>query len=103
MPYFVVYALDKVNSSALRATHRRTHRARLRAPDGRPLNVHIDGSLTDAQGQMIGPMLVIEAARQEVVEGFVDVDPCRIAGPYDRFDILPFKWVFGQPEEALHG
>lgn len=103
MPYFVVYALDKSGMSDLRATHRPAHRARLRDPDGMALHVHTGGPLTDEDGQMIGTMLVVEAASKSVVERFLQGDPYSVAGVYDRVDIRPYAWGLGQPNEVIYG
>lgn len=103
MPYFVLYALDKPDSSDIRDTHRAAHRARLRDPGDAPIRVHIGGPMTDDAGQMIGSMLVIEAPSKSDVETFVDGDPYTENGLYARVDIRPYSWGLGEPKERRYG
>ncbi len=76
---------------------------RLRDPDGMALKVYIGGPMTDAEGVMIGTMLVIEAASQDVMERFVTGDPYSKAGIYAQVDIRPYTWGLGQPREVVYG
>ena len=98
MPYFAVYATDAPGKGAVRATHRPTHRARLRAHD-HPVIVRIGGPLLDDAGDMCGTMLVIEAQTQADVMQFVAGDPYAQASVYESVQIRPFVWGLGQPEE----
>jgi len=102
MPYYVVYAVDKIDAMDVRDANRIAHRARLRTPE-MALTVHVGGPMTDAKNQMIGTMLVIEAASQDVVECFIAADPYSVAGLYEHVDICPFVWGLGQPEAIAHG
>lgn len=99
MPHFVVYALDKHDREAARLERRAAHRARLREHD-HPLSVQIGGPLLDADGRMIGTMLVVEAASAAAVESFVAGDPYQLADVYQSVTIHPFNWGLGNPADA---
>lgn len=103
MPYFVIYALDKPDSSDIRDTHRAAHRARLRDPGDLPITFHVGGPMTDDDGKMIGSMLVVEAPSKEVVETFEHGDPYSVNGLYERVDIRTYNWGLGTPEAKIYG
>jgi uncharacterized protein len=104
MPYFVVYALDKLNREAARLDQRAAHRARLR-DHGHPVSVQVGGPLLDAEGRMIGSLLVVEAASASAVEAFVAGDPYQPADVYGSVRVHPFVWGLGSPAgtRAEHG
>jgi len=98
MPHFVVYALDKPNREATRLDHRPAHRARLRDHE-HVVSVQVGGPLLDADGRMIGSLLIVEAASAEAVESFMAGDPYQLADVYASVRVHPFNWGLGNPAD----
>lgn len=99
MPHFLVYALDKLNREAARLDQRAAHRARLRDHD-HPVSVQVGGPLIDADGRMIGSLLVVEAASALAVETFLAGDPYQLADVYGSVKVHRFDWGLGNPASA---
>ena len=97
MPYYCVYGVDRPGTAELRVHLRPEHRERLREHD-EPVAVKVGGPLTDANGKMIGTMLVVEAERQVLVEHYMEGDPYVVANLFDTLIITGFNWGLGQPE-----
>jgi uncharacterized protein len=104
MANFVVYALDKPHRQNVRLQHRPAHRARLREHD-HPVAVKVGGPLLDADGAMIGSLLIVEAETAAEVEKFLAGDPYVLADIYASLAIHPFNWGLGNPSigGAIHG
>jgi len=99
MPYFCVHATDKPNRGEDRLRLRPHHRARLRQHD-HPVVVRIGGPLLNDSGDMMGTMLVIEAADRAAVETYLAGDPYMIEELFETVTITGFNWGLGQPEAA---
>lgn len=96
MPYFCIYGVDRQGTAELRAHLRPEHRQRLRQHD-EPVTVRVGGPLTDAQGTMIGTMLVVEAEDRSQVEHYIEGDPYVRANLFDTLIISGFVWGLGEP------
>jgi uncharacterized protein len=97
VPYFCVHAFDHPGRLDDRKRLRETHRARLRQHD-HPVAVCIGGPLLGDDGQMVGTMLVIEAATRSDVEAYLADDPYVAEGLFMAVSIQGFLWGLGQPE-----
>lgn len=97
MPYFCVYGVDRTDLGDLRLRLRPEHRRRLRHHD-EAVAVRLGGPLTDADGKMIGTMLVVEAEHRSLVEHYMEGDPYVLADLFDTLIITGFNWGLGQPE-----
>ncbi len=94
--HFVIYALDKPGSGAVRAAHREAHRNRLVHHD-HPVKVVAAGPLLDVADAMIGSLIIIEAAAIGLVKTFLAGDPYQLNGLFASVDIRPFRWTIGAP------
>jgi uncharacterized protein YciI len=99
MAYFCVHAFDHPGRLADRIRLRETHRARLRQHD-HPVTVRIGGPLLDDAGEMIGTMLVVEAADRTAVESYLAGDPYMRENLFETIHVTAFNWGLGQPEAA---
>jgi uncharacterized protein YciI len=99
VPHFCIHAFDYPGRLADRQRLREGHRARLRQHE-HPVAVRIGGPLLDDDGQMIGTMLVIEAATRSDVETYLAGDPYMAEGLFMAVSITGFNWGLGQPEVA---
>jgi len=99
--YFCVHAFDRPGRLQDRDSLREAHRARLRQHD-HPVLVRIGGPLLNEDEQMIGTMLVVEAASRQHVEAYIAGDPYMTADLFESVSVTAFKWGLGQPED-VHG
>jgi uncharacterized protein YciI len=97
MAYFVFEGIDRPGVLAERQSLRPPHRERLRVHD-HPVTVHVGGPLLDDAGDMIGSLLIIEAADRATVEHYLAGDPYMQAGIFASTAIRPFAWGLGAPE-----
>ena len=93
---FVIYALDKPGSGAIRAANRDAHRKRLVEHDHK-LKVVSAGPMLDAADAMIGSLIIVEAASLGLVEAYLEGDPYQRAGLFASVDVRPFRWSIGGP------
>ena len=91
MPHFVLTATDKPNALETRLATRQAHIDYVR---GSGL-VKVGGPLLDAAGEMIGSLLIIEAADLAAARAFADADPYALAGLFERVELRPFKLTLG--------
>jgi uncharacterized protein YciI len=99
MPNFVIYVLGKLNRETARLEQRTAHRARLRDHD-HPVSVQVGEPLLDADGRMIGSLVVVEAASKAAIEAFVADDPYQLADVYGSVRVHRFTWGLGNPAVA---
>lgn len=99
MAYFCFHAFDKPDVLDTRLALRDAHRAYLRNHD-HPVTVRIGGPLLDAEGNMHGSMLVIEATNRADVEAFLAGDEYMKAGIFASHTIEHFNWGLGQPVDS---
>lgn len=92
MPLFVLTCLDKPGALEVRKGAREAHLAFL-AERG---VARLGGPLLDANGDMAGSLLIIEAADLEAARDFSAADPYARAGLFQSVDIRPFRVTVGQ-------
>ena len=94
---FVVTALDKPNSLALRLSVREQHFAFAREP----AKIRLGGPFLDETGQMCGSLMIVEAADLDEAKAWHASDPYVKAGLFARSDIRPWKATYNVCEAQL--
>jgi uncharacterized protein YciI len=84
---YIVSAFDKKDSLALRLSVREAHLAYAR-DTGR---IKLGGPFLDADGQMCGSLMIVEAPDLETVKAWHAADPYMKAGLFASSDIRPWK------------
>ena len=93
MPLFVLNCHDKPNALDLRMATREAHLAYVRPK----LDLlKLGGPLLDANGDMAGSLMIVDAADLAAAQAFSAGDPYTRAGLWDRVEITPFKVTLGQ-------
>lgn len=85
--HFVVMAFDKENSLALRMKTREAHFAYLKEAGA----IRLGGPFLNDKGEMIGSLVILEAADMEAAKKWAANDPYAKAGLFARTDIRPWK------------
>lgn len=88
---FAIHALDKTDSTALRAATRPTHLAYL---DGFMSQMILAGPLLNEAGQAVGSLIILEAADQAAAEAVAAADPYAQAGLFESVAIRPYRAVY---------
>jgi uncharacterized protein YciI len=91
MPLFVLTCLDKPNALEQRLGAREAHVAYVRGSGA----CKVGGPFLDEAGEMVGSMLIIEAADLAAAKAFAAADPYRAAGVFESVDVRPFKLTLG--------
>ena len=94
---FVVTAIDKKDSLALRLSVREQHFA-FAKETGR---IQLGGPFLDDKGEMCGSLMIIEAADLETAKAWHASDPYVKAGLFEKSDIRPWKPTFNPIEAKL--
>jgi hypothetical protein len=94
---FVVVAIDKDNSLALRMAVREAHFAYVRSTGV----VRIGGPFLDADGEMNGSLIIFEADSLEAAKAWHASDPYVKAGLFARSEVRPWKPTFNPIEAKL--
>jgi uncharacterized protein YciI len=89
---FVITAIDKPNSLALRTATRQAHFEFANATD----IVKLGGPFLDADGQMIGSLIIIEVADIDSARQWHASDPYVKAGLFASSDVRPWKATFNR-------
>ena len=84
---FVISAIDKPNSLALRMATRQAHFEYAQKGD----TLKLGGPYLDANGDMIGSLIIIEAADLEAARRWHAGDPYVKAGLFASSDVRPWK------------
>lgn len=87
---FVLVAIDKENSLALRMATRDAHFAYARETNV----VRLGGPFLDAKGDMAGSLIIFEAENLEAARRWHANDPYAKAGLFARSEIRPWKATF---------
>jgi uncharacterized protein YciI len=85
--FFVITAIDKPNSLALRMANREAHLAYANKTG----QVRLGGPFLDADGNMAGSMLILEAADLAAAKTWATNDPYAKAGLFAQSDVRPWK------------
>jgi uncharacterized protein YciI len=94
---FVVSWTDRPNALALRLSVREAHLAYAR-DTGR---IRIGGPFLDAEGNMAGSLMIVEAPDLETVTAWHRDDPYAKAGLFEHSDIRPWKVTFNPTEAKI--
>ena len=94
---FVIITMDKAGSLSLRLATRQAHFDYVSS--SRVLR--LGGPFLDAKGDMIGSLMIIEAADLEEARRWHANDPYRKAGLFAHSDIQPWKATANRCEAAL--
>ena len=88
---YVIHAYDHTDGDALdrRMAVRPAHLDYVRQlkADGKFL---LGGALLDADGRMIGSMLMLDLASDEQLATYLNTDPYILQGVWDKIDVKPF-------------
>jgi uncharacterized protein len=95
MPLFVTICIDKPDALELRMATREAHIAHVRAKPGM---MKLGGPFLDETGDMVGSMIIFEAADMAEAQAFLDQDPYNLAGVFERAEVRPWKATFGSVE-----
>ena len=87
---FIVTAIDKDNSLALRMANRDAHFAYARKTDC----VRLGGPFLDSNGEMAGSMIIFEAEDLDAARKWHSDDPYVKAGLFARSEVHPWKPTF---------
>jgi uncharacterized protein YciI len=87
---FVVIAIDKENSLALRLATREAHFAYARETGV----IRLGGPFLDAKEEMAGSLIVFEAADLEAAKRWHAGDPYVKAGLFAHSEVRPWKMTF---------
>jgi hypothetical protein len=94
MAFFVLTCIDKPNALELRMATREAHFA---YAGGMPAGfIRLGGPFLDANGDMAGSLIIIEADDMAAAESFSQNDPYLKAGLFERVEIRPWKATFGE-------
>jgi len=87
---FVLTAVDKENSLALRMATREAHFAYARETDV----IRMGGPFLDPKGDMAGSLIIFEAENLDAAKRWAANDPYAKAGLFARSEIRPWKLTF---------
>ena len=93
MALFALFCLDKPNALELRMATRPSHVAYLQTKGE---SLKLAGPLLDAQGDMMGSMLVIEAQDLTAAQAFADADPYAQAGLFASVAVHEYRVGLGR-------
>ena len=91
MPLFVISWLDKPGGLAVRMAAREAHLAYV-AEKG---CVRLGGPFLDANGDMAGSMIIVEAEDLAAAKVFHDADPYKLAGLFETSEVRPWRVTVG--------
>ena len=91
MPLFVVSWMDKPGHLPVRMANREAHLEYVRETGV----VRLGGPVLDANGEMAGSMIVIEAEDLETAKAWHALDPYRTAGLFDVSEVKPWRITVG--------
>jgi uncharacterized protein YciI len=92
MPLFALTCIDKDNGLQTRLGAREDH---LKWVGGTGM-LKLGGPFLDANGDMAGSLMIIEAADLDAARKFNADDPYTKAGLWRSVDVRPFRVTFGQ-------
>lgn len=84
-------AIDKPNALELRLANRDAHVTYLKASD----SVHMAGPFLDAEGKMIGSMIILDVADMSVAEDWATNDPYAQAQLFQSVTLTQWNRVIG--------
>jgi uncharacterized protein YciI len=95
---FVTHAIDKNDELPTRAKHYRDHRIHLDKAEDYDVEVVTAGTLVADDGETpCGSVFVIDAADRAAVARFIDSDPYRVNGVWERVETHGYNKKRGTP------
>lgn len=94
---FVITAMDINDGGALRLATRAAHFEYARETGV----IRLGGPFLDAEGGMIGSLIIIEAENLDAAKAWTANDPYAKAGVYAHYDVRPWKVTFNPSGAAL--
>ena len=91
MPLFVISWMDKPGHLPVRMANREAHLDYVRETGV----VRLGGPFLDANGEMCGSMIVIEADDLDMAHAWHALDPYRSAGLFDTSEVKPWRVTVG--------
>lgn len=91
MALFAFLCTDKPESLAVRMANRDAHLAYVKREPG----LKFGGPFLDAEGAMVGSMLVVELPDRAAAEAFAAADPYAKAGLFSKVDIHGWRATVG--------
>jgi len=88
---FVILALDKPDSEALRTELKPAHLDYLTARQGKML---AGGAVLDEEGHAIGALIIVDAEDRAAAEQFIGDDPFQQGGLFASVRVLPWRQAF---------
>ena len=92
--HYVVSCIDKAGHLPVRQANRAAHLDYAKANAD---TILVGGPYLDADGNMIGSLLIAEAVDLKTLQTVLAEDPYARAGLFESVDIKPWKWVIGEP------
>jgi hypothetical protein len=92
MAHFALMCFDKPGSLALRMATRDAHFDHAGATGA----VRLGGPFLNEAGEMIGSLIIIEAADLAAARAWHEADPYKQAGLFERVEIRPWRATFGE-------
>ena len=93
MALFALIGIDKPNALPVRMAAREAHLAYWAA---RPGLTRLGGPFLDANGDMAGSLLIVEAESLAAAEALAASDPYVPAGLFERWEVRPWRMTLGQ-------
>jgi uncharacterized protein YciI len=94
---YAILSTDRPDGAELRHHTRPIHRDWLRG-EHEMVRLLMSGATLQADGQtMNGSLVIVEANSLQDVETFAQADPYRHAGLFERWEIRPWDWTYGNP------
>ena len=93
MPLFLLTCMDHPGGLDRRMATREAHLEYVRGKSG---VMKLGGPFLDADGQMIGSLIIVEVDDLAAAQAFTDNDPYNKNGVFQSVDIKPFKVTIGQ-------
>ena len=87
---YVLHAYDYPDALERRMAARPDHLEGVRVLRSKG-QFHLGGALLDADGRMIGSMLLIEFESQEAMDSWLAIEPYLVNRVWERVDIRPFR------------
>ena len=93
--FFIVHTYDRAGALDIRMTNRDAHIAWLKAAGD---SVKVAGPWMNEAGEMAGSLLIVDMADDAALQAWLDKDPYKIAGLFERVETAPYKWVLNAPD-----
>jgi hypothetical protein len=92
MATFALICFDKPNALALRMANREAHFTYAKTTGA----VRLAGPFLNDAGEMIGSLIILEAADLAAAQAWHEGDPYKLAGLFERVEIQPWRATFGE-------